>query len=154
VASEVVQAVSESRLPDVGAEGGVVRPALPQLVVPGETVNPRLDAGAMIVVVVVPAPVVEVVVVDGQVAVLGMQTSVIVSLSFRALDLAVLTLADILHVPCLPPFFVRTVTPAEVPHVEALPVGVLTKTLPTGPQCPFALNFFGPVNEAGVQPAS
>src|SRR5882724_1760752 len=44
----VVPAVSESISPDTGADGGVVSPALPQLAVPGETVNVSVAAWAFI----------------------------------------------------------------------------------------------------------
>jgi hypothetical protein len=48
-----VHAVVEPRLPAVGAAGGEVRPALPQLVVPVETVKARFSVVVVDVLVLV-----------------------------------------------------------------------------------------------------
>jgi hypothetical protein len=57
----VAHDVSDDSAPDAGAEGGVVRPPLPQLVVPGAVVNDRLVNPPPVVVVVELAGVVVVV---------------------------------------------------------------------------------------------
>src|SRR5690242_12848930 len=132
----VVPPVSEKSAPSSGAEGGEPRPAAPQLVVPGMLVKARLFAGGALVVVVVPRIVLEVTIVVEVVVGHGSDDGWHSRVTFCAELFG--TFADTTHLPIfLPCFLVRTVTPANAPHTEVVPLA-LTLTLPTGPQCPLA----------------
>jgi hypothetical protein len=103
--SLVVQAVSEKIAPPRGADGGVVRPALPQLLVPGRFVVTRWAKPMVVVVVLmvvvvvvdVVAAVVDVVVVvvDVVAAVVDVVVVVVVDVVAAVVDVVVVVVVDV-----------------------------------------------------------